>query len=195
MENKNEVYISVDVEASGPIPGIYSMLSIGATVVFDTSKTFYAELKPINNNFIVDAIRVANLSMRELLIKGSDPEEVMASFSEWVKNVSGNARPVFVSFGNFDWMYTKWYLERFGYGNLFGINGIDIKSYYMGMNNTRWSDTTKARMPADLKPEVEHTHNALQDAVEQAKLFENMLRTNHDRHPQQQGLRTKLKRC
>ena len=69
-------------------------------------------------------------------------------------------------------------LEKvFGKGNLFGINGIDIKSYYMGMNNTRWSDTTKVRIPADLKPEVKHTHNALQDAIEQAKLFENMLRT------------------
>ena len=36
-------YISFDVEASGLIPGKYSMLSIGACVVGDISKQFYKE--------------------------------------------------------------------------------------------------------------------------------------------------------
>ena len=38
-----EVYISVDIEAAGPVPGEYSMLSIGATVVGDLEAWFYAE--------------------------------------------------------------------------------------------------------------------------------------------------------
>src|SRR5438552_192307 len=35
-----EVYISVDIEASGPIPGEYSLLSLGACVVCKMSETF-----------------------------------------------------------------------------------------------------------------------------------------------------------
>lgn len=43
--------MTVDIEASGPIPGEYSMLSLGACIVGDISKRFYIEIKPINDNF------------------------------------------------------------------------------------------------------------------------------------------------
>ena len=45
-----EIYISVDVETAGPIPGEYSMLSIGACVADNSDYSFYVELKPINDN-------------------------------------------------------------------------------------------------------------------------------------------------
>ena len=38
----------VDIESDGPIPGDYSMISIGAVVVDEQlDKTFYGQLKPI----------------------------------------------------------------------------------------------------------------------------------------------------
>jgi len=37
------VYVSVDVEASGPFPPDYSMLSVGAMVVGNPSVKFYRE--------------------------------------------------------------------------------------------------------------------------------------------------------
>ena len=41
-------YIMVDVEADGPIPGDYSMISFGAIVAEPSlTTTFYAELQPI----------------------------------------------------------------------------------------------------------------------------------------------------
>ena len=46
-----EVYISVDVEAAGPLPPTYSMLSLGAVAVDDPKATFYVELRPVNDNF------------------------------------------------------------------------------------------------------------------------------------------------
>ena len=46
---ENELYISVDIEAAGPVPVEYSMLSIGACVVGSPEVSFYIELKPINN--------------------------------------------------------------------------------------------------------------------------------------------------
>jgi len=59
-----EVYISVDIEASGPIPGEYSMLSLGACVVENPTKTFYIEFKPINKNFIERAMSINNLQWK-----------------------------------------------------------------------------------------------------------------------------------
>jgi len=39
-------YISVDIEADGPIPGDYSMISFGAVIVNENlDKSFYGKLK------------------------------------------------------------------------------------------------------------------------------------------------------
>ena len=50
MTSKREIFISVDVETAGPIPGEFSLLSIGACDVDDESRSFSIELKPINRN-------------------------------------------------------------------------------------------------------------------------------------------------
>ena len=54
----SELYFSVDIEIAGPIPGKYSMLSLGACVVGMPDKSFYVELKPISKEFIPEAIKV-----------------------------------------------------------------------------------------------------------------------------------------
>ena len=69
MSRRIELYISVDVETSGPIPAEFSLLSLGACVVGNTSKTFYAEIKPLNDNFIKQALEVSGLSIEELKTK------------------------------------------------------------------------------------------------------------------------------
>jgi len=48
--SERRTIFSVDIESSGPIPGEYSMLSIGACVVGNTKDSFYAELKPISKS-------------------------------------------------------------------------------------------------------------------------------------------------
>ena len=59
---KAERYFSVDIETAGPIPGKYSMLSIGACVVDDPSQSFYAELQPINMEFVPERSRFLALT-------------------------------------------------------------------------------------------------------------------------------------
>lgn len=61
-----KIYISVDVEASGPSPGKYSMLSLGACVVGNTEKTFYAELKPISFKFVEDNMQIGASKLEAL---------------------------------------------------------------------------------------------------------------------------------
>jgi len=53
-------YFTVDVEADGPIPGDYSMVSFGAVAVEPTLQhTFYGEVKPISNKWVPEALAVS----------------------------------------------------------------------------------------------------------------------------------------
>lgn len=171
-----EIYISVDVETSGSIPGEFSMLSLGACVVENTNKTFYVELKPLNDNFNPKALEVNKLSMEKLKIGGELPANAMAKFETWIKETVGESRAVFVGFNaTFDWSFTHWYFMKFLGRDPFGISGIDIKAYFMGMKKVKWGETTKKNVKKFFPSTQRHTHNALEDAIEQAEIFKKML--------------------
>src|SRR5438445_11543703 len=84
-EMKKVRYFSVDVESSGPIPGKYSMLSLGACVVDRRDEAFYVELKPISPEFVPDALKVAGLDLDQLRRTGKEPAEAMIAFRKWVE--------------------------------------------------------------------------------------------------------------
>lgn len=172
----NEAYISVDIEASGPIPGVYSMLAIGACVVGRPEESFYAELRPINDAFVPEALQVSGLTFEELRRSGGEPAEVMRAFQAWVAHCSEGNRPVFVGFNaTFDWSFVNWYFHRYVRENPFGIGGVDIKAYYMGLAGCSWAETTSSRLPDRFKSKLPHTHNALDDARAQADTFAKLL--------------------
>jgi len=171
---KTDIYISVDIEADGPIPGDYSMSSIGACVVGDPQNSFYCELKPISDKFDPEAAAVSGLDRAKLKIDGIDPTKAMAKFAEWVFFASREGRPVFVAFNaTFDWMFVHWYLMHFVGKNPFGISGLDVKAYYMGgLKKQSWTETSKRNFEKRFLSDKKHTHNALDDAREQAEVFE-----------------------
>ena len=176
MPQAKEVYISVDIEASGPIPGEYSLLSIGACVVGNPDRSFYAELKPLNDNFTSQALEVSGFSLEMLKTTGEEPVAAMARFESWIKRAAGNNRPVFVAFNaTFDWSFTHWYFINLLGRDPFGISGLDIKAYYMGKHHTTWGKTVKKEVRSKYPPRLSHTHNALDDAKEQAEIFAQML--------------------
>jgi ribonuclease T len=51
-----ETLISVDIEAAGPIPGRYSMLSIGACLIDDPEDGFYVEMQPVSDAVVPEAL-------------------------------------------------------------------------------------------------------------------------------------------
>lgn len=174
----SETYISVDIEASGPIPGEYSMLSLGACVIGKKEVNFYVEFKPISQKFISSALEVSGLSLEKLQREGIDPAAGVAQFETWIIKVCDEARPVFIAFNaTFDWSFIHWYFIKFLGRDPFGISGLDIKAYYMGKLNTTWSETTKKRVAEKFAPSYKHTHNALDDALEQAEIFEKLLKS------------------
>ncbi len=66
-------YVAVDVEASGPTPMNYSMLSFGACEVGNKENRFYRELKPISRNYNREAMLVACKGL-EVLKRGRIPQ-------------------------------------------------------------------------------------------------------------------------
>jgi DNA polymerase III epsilon subunit-like protein len=172
-----EIYISVDVEASGPFPPTYSMLSIGACVVGDAGASFYAELKPISEQVVAEAIQVVGKPLDHFTKCGREPKVVMGEFEEWVKSITGKQTAVFVGFNAaFDWAFVNWYFHTYLGRTPFGIAPLDIKAYFMGLKGVEWEDTRSSRIPEMFKGPAVQTHNALDDARSQAQMFERMLR-------------------
>jgi len=177
--NKNtrdEAYISVDTEAAGPIPGEYSMLSLGACLVTAPEITFYTEFKPINNHFVPAALKVGGLTLEQLAITGRPPAEAMRDFHHWIAETANNRTPVFVGFNaSFDWAFVNWYFHVFLGENPFGIGALDIKAYYMGLAGCLWRETTSRQLPQQFQPTHQSTHHALDDAIAQAQIFRKLL--------------------
>ena len=179
-----EVYISVDVEAAGPVPPTYSMLSLGAVVVDDPNATFYVELRPVNDAWVAGAMKVVGRALQDFARVGRDPKEAMAGFRDWLALVADNAKPVFVGFNaTFDWAFVNFYFHQYLGENPFGIGGVDIKSYYMGLSGGTWEDTRSSRIAKEFRDSSRrHTHNALDDAIEQAGTFRRMRQKSTESH-------------
>ncbi len=182
-----DLYISVDIESDGPIPGVYSMLSFGLAVAgrFDgrtfeprdpEARTFYRELKPISDDYLPEAVAVTGLDRDALKRGGARPEEAMLAAREWIEEQAGKDRAVLVGFPLvFDWLFFNWYLERFAGGSPFGYSsGLDMKSLYAAKARVPLSEAGKDDLPVFLRSTRPHTHNSLEDAIEQAEIFANL---------------------
>jgi DNA polymerase III epsilon subunit-like protein len=152
------------------------MLSLGAVDVDDPKATFYVELRPVNDASVPGAMKVVGRSLQDFARTGRDPKEAMGAFRDWLGSVAKDRKPVFVGFNaTFDWTFVNFYFHEYLGENPFGIGGIDIKSYYMGLSGVTWEDTRSSRIPKEFKDSFRrHTHNALDDAIEQAELFRRM---------------------
>jgi DNA polymerase III epsilon subunit-like protein len=169
---RREVFISVDIEASGPIPGEYSLLSIGACNVYKPEQTFSCLLQPVGLKIDPEALAVTGLSIEVLAVEGLAPEKAMATFADWTQIVAGEGRPVFVGLNaGFDWSFVNYYFIRFHGSNPFGFAPLDIKALYMGAKHCSWRDTASSAMSRTLGATLNGTHDALEDALYQAELF------------------------
>jgi ribonuclease T len=168
-----ERYFSVDVETSGPIPGEYSLLSIGACVIGQPDEEFSCFLKPISTKADPQALEVTGLSLEQLERDGLPPAEAMQQFGSWIEQRSTGVLPVFVGLNApFDWSFVNYYFHRFLGKNPFGFTALDIKALYMGITGCRWQDARSSQMVRDLQPKRRADHDALNDARAQAELFD-----------------------
>ena len=174
----DEVLVSVDVEASGQTPSTGSLIAIGACLVGDRATALYLLLKPLPGlPWSDDAERIHRLDRARLESDGLEPAAAMERFDAWLSEVAKGGRPVFVGWNaGFDWMFVADYFARFVGRNPFGIAPLDIKAYLMGRDRlTRWADTRHA-VVAERYGQIEPlTHNALDDARQQAAFIRRLM--------------------
>lgn len=197
MAEIRELYISVDVEADGPYPNPYSMVSLGAAVAgykdvdgrivridvenSEFNDTFYVEFKPLTDHWVEESLAVSGLNRKDLEENGIMPEKGMTNFAQWVEEKTSAYEcktAVFCAFPlGFDWMWVYWYLMKFSAtGSPFGHSRcLDIKTLYMAKANSTLTRSTKVNMPKILRSRKPHTHNALDDAIEQGELMINIM--------------------
>ncbi len=188
LEPTGDVYFSADVETDGPIPGPFSMLSFAIVYAgsFDGQhferperydRTFYRELRPISDQFQEEALRVNGLDRPRLCREGENPENAMTDASLWVRGIAGAAKPVLVAYPlSFDWSWLYWYFIRFSNaGSPFGYSQcFDLKTALAVKGAIPIADASRSRLKASLKSARQHTHHALEDAIEQAEIFANV---------------------
>jgi hypothetical protein len=166
----SNVLIVVDVEADGPAPGLYSMLSFGAVVV-DAGLTRRFESGPLmaltGAHCNPEAVNAIGMKWEDYITThhtgGLPPYEVMRDFKKWIDAVSGGRHPIFISDNNgFDWMYICWYFWKYLGENPFGYSSRRIGDLYCGLTGdmrARWKHLRKTA----------HTHNPVDDAVGNAE--------------------------
>ena len=177
MHKADEIYFSVDIETAGPHPGRYAMLSIGACLANDLTQGFYCELQPDSPEYDPEALAVHGLSMDKLAAEGLPPRQAMQSFADWVASfLSEGARPIFLAFNApFDWMFINEYFHRYLGSNPFGHVALDIKAYYMGFHRLTAVGSVREDLQMRYPSERSLTHNALEDARDQARLYQKLI--------------------
>jgi DNA polymerase III epsilon subunit-like protein len=180
-------YFSIDCEASGPVPALYNLLSVGVTAVHREERghvlgeSFYVELKPVFPGFDPAALAVCGLDVERLRREGLEPAEAMARLTRWVRgeNRSGGGSPVFVGHNAvFDWSFIAYYYAHVGQPNPFGYKGIDTKSMAMGRLGLPWFETSKEKLQRVLQLPAQDAamiHRADYDAHYQALILRALL--------------------
>lgn len=193
-ERHLDVYFSADVETDGPIPGPFSMLSFALVYAgqFDgekferptsLSRTFYRELRPISDQFQHEALEVNQLDRARLSLEGQEPEVAMTEASGWIRNIAAAGRPVLVAYPlSFDWTWLYWYFIRFSAnGSPFNHSGcFDLKTAFAVKAGLPISASRRSALPEWLLSPSQHTHHALDDAIEQAEIFANLMQWKPD---------------
>lgn len=188
-----ELYLSVDVEPDGHVPGTSSIVSLGAcaAAVRDENGSvealdpdahvFYAVLRPISERYVEKALRVTGFEREALERDGSAPRDAIAEFAAWIDRLAAkhDAQPVLAAYPlGLVWSFTQYYLHEFAGRSPFGQSAhYDMKTAYAAVTQSAVRDAIKRRMPsALLGPKDSKTHHALDDAKGHVDLLVGLLR-------------------
>lgn len=182
--SSDECYVSIDIEADGPVPGLHSMLSLGAAAF--TSEGVLGDTFSVN----LEPLPEASEDTRTMRWWASQPgaweacrtdpeapESAMRRFHAWIQHQhDAVGLPVMVAFpAAYDAMWVQWYLRRFVGDDPFRRRAIDVKTLAMVAMGAGYRATTKSGLPRHWRPRARHTHVAVDDAVEQGELFVNIV--------------------
>ena len=111
------LWCCVDVEASGPVPGLFDLVSIGAVAVARAAsgrhaaledQPFYVEVQPQGGTIDPGATKIHGLTPEYLAAAGRPLDEALQALNDWAAGFqeSEDQRLVFVGHNApFDWSY------------------------------------------------------------------------------------------
>jgi DNA polymerase III alpha subunit (gram-positive type) len=182
------IYFSIDIETNGLAAGINSMISLGAAAINIESgeivEKFKMNLLPLpdlkEDASTMEFWKQHPEAYRRATQDAVEADLVIWAFVGWVQRVCEHynvQRPVAAAWKpGFDLAFLRYYLFRFHGSDIFGRagSGLDIKTLTAIALNQPFSETQIAAVPAELKgTTVEHSHDALEDAIEQAHVLFN----------------------
>lgn len=184
--SKEEIYVSVDIEATGPAPALNSMISLGAVAFYKGKEiaSFEANIRelpeatrdPSTMSWWRDHQEAWDYAQQNQ----EHPSHVMLRFNDWVKNLPG--RPIFLAYpAGFDFTFVYWYFHAFVGSCPFTFSALDMKSYAMACLKTPYSETVKRNFPVEWQDPagvVKHNHHAVDDAREQGEMFMRITESN-----------------
>ncbi|MEL8055419.1 MAG: exonuclease [Pseudomonadota bacterium] len=151
----------LDVEADGPCPAMFNLISFGLVNVDDPTKTFLGKVAPIIPDPGIEAARaVSDISFEEQDTFQSS-EDVFPKAVKWLTNIAGSKRPTIWSDNPaFDWQFWNYYCHRFLGENPAGFSARRIGDMDAGrrgkpLNTSAWKKYRKTA----------HTHNPVDDAL------------------------------
>jgi len=158
-------YYFVDVEADGPCPGLYSMISFGAVRLDDDLQdTFYRTTKPISGNYKLETLKIS-CPDRETHETYGDPWEAMIDFEKWIFTTNTGSRPIFMSDNPaFDWQWINYYFHKYLGENPFGYSARRIGDIYCGATGNMYASWKHFR-------KTSHDHHPVNDAIGNAEAF------------------------
>lgn len=153
-------HIVFDVEADGPAPGLYNMISFGLVSLADPSVSFLGEAAPLLDSPGVAAAREITGISFAMQKTWRPVDVVMAEARDWLADLTDGKRAIFWSDNPaFDWQFWNWHCHRFLGDNPAGfsarrIGDLDAGRRGEALNTTAWKK----------RRETQHTHNPVDDA-------------------------------
>lgn len=153
-------YIFVDVEARGTSPVNGTMTEFGA-VHEKSLKTFHGVLFRGHPDPENPAIPIIGEPV-------ATDAEVARQFADWIREVGGNERPVFVSDNvAYDWQWISGMFDKAELPNPFGHSGRRISDFWAGVMHN-WGETQSWKRFR----ETVHDHNPVNDAMGNVEAFQ-----------------------
>jgi DNA polymerase III epsilon subunit-like protein len=160
-ENEMALFI-VDVEADGPYPGDYSMVSFGIVKVQNdmaSAPSFYGKVAPISDIWLPEALAVSGHT-REETLSFDQASVVMPQAMTFVNEQKGEGHAVFISDNNgFDWQFINYYMHKYAGSNPFGFSSRRIGDFFAGLERNFKAANNWKRMRT-----TAHDHNPVNDA-------------------------------
>ena len=179
-------WFCVDIECSGPVPGLYDMISLGAVRVagegadLRIGDPLYLEIRPQAPHVDPGAMAVNGLDIERLRREGTPLRQALEQLTAWVvEQTLPDTRPVFVGHNApFDWSFVNHGYVAEGLTNPFGYKALDTKALAMGILGVHWFDAHKELLQEELglpEQDASQVHRADYDAWYQAHILVGLL--------------------